>query len=253
MDAMRASHACMALCAVLFAVGADSARAAGSVAIASSNATPVAGGAAFSLTITVSTDAAGATNVRMTCPMPPGANFLNLTISGLAAGSLDCNYPAVGSNGSVDCESAQMPASTSATISVVANYSADLAGGARTTTARLTSDGAAASTAQVQQTISNNSALSQSSVDGASGSLRVRRLTINNVGSSSAIQPSIFTTLPARAYLAWAEPTGSLVDSCSYNPTSGDLSCTPNYIRSGLHQLTIVYGLPTRVFRNGFE
>lgn len=253
MDALRLSRARTALCALLLIVGADSARAAGSIAIISSNATPVAGGAAFSYTLTISSDAAGASNVRMICPLPPGANFQSLTISGPAAGTLECNYPAVGSNGSVDCESAQMPASSSATIAVIATFSADLAGGVRTTTARVTSDGAAAGTAQVQQTISNNSALSQSSVDGASGSLRLRRLTINNIGSSSAVQPFIFTTLPARAYLAWAEPTGSLVGSCSYDATSGELGCGPSFIRPGLHQLTIVYGLPTRVFRNGFE
>lgn len=253
MDAQFVPQACRVLCALLCALGVDSASAGASVAIATSNATPVAGGAAFSYTVTVSSDALGASNVRMTCPLPSGASFQNLSISGSAGGTMECAYPAVGGKGNVDCESAQMLASTTATISVTATYSADLAGGMRATTARVTSDGAVPSTAQVQQTVSNNSALSQSSVESVGGSLRVRRLTINNIGNSSAVQPVIFTTLPARAYLAWAEPTGSLVDSCSYDFTKAEVSCAPSYISTGLHQLTIVYGLPALMFRNGFE
>lgn len=243
------------LATLLALVGvADSALAAASVAVATSNPTPVAGGAAFSYTITVSSDAVGASNVRMTDALPPGALFLGLSISGPAAGAFECELPGLGVNGTIACDAALMAASTSASIAVVASFDDDLAGGVRTNTARVVSDGAAqAATAQVQQTVTNNSTLSTTSGEGASGSLVVRRLSVTNSGNSSRVLPVISSTLPVGAYLAWFEATRDLVDSCSFDAISADVSCAPELLRSGTHQLTIVYGVDGRLFRNGFE
>lgn len=228
--------------------------AAASVSIATSNANPVAGGAAFSYTITISSDALGAVNVRMTDPLPPGALFQSLAISGPSAGAFHCLQPPVGKNGLIACDAALMGASTSATVTIIATFAPDLAGGVRSNTARVISDvGLPAVTAQVQQTVANTSTLSTSSEDGVSGSMLVRRLTVTIGGTGSRLLPDITSTLPATAYVAWLEPTGDLVDSCSFDALTGNVQCLPRALGSGTHRLTIVYGLPPRLFRDGFE
>lgn len=239
---------------LLLLLAADRVPAAAAVSIATSNANPVAGGAAFSYTITITSDVLGAVNVRMTDPMPPGAEFFNLSISGPSAAAFQCVQPPVGENGIVICEAAQMQALSSAVVTVVAGFNADLSGGVRTNTARVVSDiGAAAVTAQVQQTIVNNATLNSTSSEGQSGSLVVRRLSVNVTGSSSRILPTLTETLPPRSYLAWFEGTGDLSDSCSFESSSATVTCSPRFLRSGFHFLTIVYGLPERMFRDGFE
>jgi hypothetical protein len=244
-----------ALLGTLLALSAgDGAFAAASVSIGTSNANPVAGGAAFSYTITISSDALGAVNVRMTDPLPSGALFQNLSISGPSAGAFHCLQPPVGTNGLIACDASLMLASTSATVTIVASFAADLADGVRTNIARVVSDvGAAAVTAQVQQTVQNTSTLATTSDDGASGSMWVRRLTVTIGGSGSRLLPIITSTLPASAYVAWLEPTGGLVDSCSFDAITGNVQCLPRALGSGAHRLTIVYGLPPRLFRDGFE
>lgn len=227
-------------------------QAAATLTIGTSNANPVAGGAAFAYTITISSDAIGATNVRMTFPLPTEALFQSLTLGGTAAGAFECDRPGIGVNGLVACEASQMLASSTATVTVVATFVDVSPGGARNAGARVVSDGAAASTASLAQTLANNAVVSQSSTDNPSGSLRVRRLVVLVTGSSASMAPVITETLPAGAYLAWIEPTGDLADSCSYDAVSGQLRCEPRYLR-GDSVLTVLYGLPSRLFRNGFE
>lgn len=240
--------------ALLLLLAADGASAAAAVSIATSNASPVAGGAAFSYTITITSDVLGALNVRMTDPLPPGAEFQNLSISGPSAGAFVCTQPPVGKNGVVICEAAQMLAVSSAVVTVVATFDEDLSGGVRTNTARVVSDiGAAPVEAQVQQTVVTNSTLASSSSEGVSGSMIVRRLSFTVGGSGSRVLPNLTETLPPRSYLAWFEATGDLPDSCSFEASSATVTCSPPFLRTGSHFLTIVYGLPDGMFRNGFE
>ena len=119
--------------------------------------------------------------------------------------------------------------------------------------ARVISDAAAASVAQVGQTVGNNASVSQSSTDAAGGSFLTRRVTISVSGSSAAILPLVTTTLPNGAYVAWIEATGDLVDTCSFVMVDAQVLCHPKSLRSGLHTLTIVYGQSARLFRDGFE
>ena len=59
----------------LFWLCSGSAYAAATVGIVTSNANPVAGGAAFSYTVTITNNAVAASNVRASLPMPSGARM----------------------------------------------------------------------------------------------------------------------------------------------------------------------------------
>ncbi len=237
----------------LFWLCSGSAYAAATVGIVTSNANPVAGGAAFSYTVTITNNAVAASNVRASLPMPSGARFQNLAIAGTGGGSFECTQPAAGRNGLVDCVAPQMPASTVATVTVVASFQPDMAGGVRTATARVISQGAPVSTAQVGQTVVNNASFTQSITDAEGGTLSTRRLRVNVSSSSSVILPAVSTILPDSAYLAWIEATGDLVDTCSFEMVSREVLCQPRSLSSGVHVATIVYGRATNLFRDGFE
>lgn len=239
--------------ALLALLAAEGLHAAASVLIATSNSSPVAGGPAFNYTVTVASDVVGASNVRMTFPLPPGARFLNLTISGPSAGAFQCQHPGNRENGLVSCDASSMPAISSADIAVVADFDA-FSGGVVDSVARVVSDlGFPPSSASVQQTVGNNSTFATAIDDGASGSLFVRRVIASVGGNSARVAPTVTTTLPSGAYLAWFESTGDIVDSCSFVASTSEVRCEPAFLRSGFHRVTIVYGVEPRLFRNGFE
>jgi hypothetical protein len=234
--------------------GVGAAHAAAQVTLATSNENPVAGGAAFSYTATIAADAAGANNLRFSLPLPSGALFQGLSLGGGAAGAFVCSLPSIGSNSSVSCDAELMAASTSATVTIVAAFDNELSGGVRTTVARLAFSGAGSpSTAQVQQTIVNNAAVTVSTTDAAGPTQRLRRLLVQNTGQSAAVLPSITTMLPAGAHVLRFDATRDLVDRCHFNPGVAEVVCTPQFLASNGHALTIVYGMPRRIFRDGFE
>lgn len=232
------------LLAALVALASWHAAAAVTAGIVTSNATQVAGVAAFSWTITLTNAASIATDVRMTLPMPNGALFSNHSLAGTAAGSYACIAPEVGTAGTFTCEAASVPASGVATITVVAIYRVDMSGGVRTTTVRVVSGGTE-SVASVQHTVQNTAALflSLSATPAvAAGGLVSLRARIQSNGGSSGINGTL--TIPLPAGLAFVGVYGSrdLDGTCSYDPVAHAVQCLATYLTSGaaLHDATVV-------------
>jgi hypothetical protein len=230
------------------------AHAAAQVALSTSNASPVAGGAAFSYTATVASDGAGASNLRLSIPLATGALFQQLVIGGAGAGAFVCSMPPAGGSGQVTCDAESLPPSTVATVTVTATFDDEQAGGVRPTNARLAFSGAGSpSTAQVQQTLVNNGSADVQSFDGAGIGVRYRRLVVQNLGQSAAVLPVVSTTLPPGAQVVRMEGTRGLADACHFDPASIQVRCSPQFLASNFHVLTVVYAMPRRIFRDGFE
>jgi hypothetical protein len=230
------------------------AHAAAQVALSTSSASPVAGGAAFIYTATVTSDGAGASNLRLSIPLATGALFQQLVIGGAGAGAFVCSMPPAGGSGQVTCDAESLPPSTVATVTVTATFDDEQAGGPRTTNARLAFSGAGSpSTAQVQQTLVNNGSADVQSFDGGGISVRYRRLVVQNPGQSAAVAPLITTALPPGAHVLRMEGTRALADRCHFDGVSVEVRCSPQFLPSNAHLLTIVFGMPRRVFRDGFE
>lgn len=228
--------------------------AAAQVTLVTSNANPVAGGAAFSYTATVTADAAGASNLRLSVPLAAGALFQQLALGGVGAGAFVCSVPPANANGQVTCDAETLPASTAATVTITAIFDDELAGGVRQTSARLAFSGAASpSTSQVQQTLVNNGSADVQAFDGAGIGVRYRRLVVQNPGQSAAVVPAVSTTLPPGAHVVRMEGTRGLADACHFDPASTQVRCNPQFLASNFHVLTIVYGMPRRIFRDSFE
>ena len=226
----------------LLAAAATPAAADVGVAIVTSNATPVAGGAAFAYTITLTNlDAVNpAVDVVMTDPLPPSVIFQNLSLAGGAAGSWSCTGPAVATNGIIECTAASVPASGVMTLTIVAQVPGNVASGVRTNTARAVAGGVANS-ASVQINIQVNAPLSVTKAgpaDVVAGDFVTYLITLNNGGSSTALNVTISDTLPAFTSFVSLVGTGPFLDGCSVTP-GNVVTCAAVDVPSGLHYLTL--------------
>lgn len=230
------------LAAASLSIGSVAAQAAVTVALAASNLTPVAGGAAFGYTVNLANpDPGAATNVVMTLPLPPGIWFENLTVSGAQAGAFSCVGPAVDGNGSVVCRSASFVAGGAVTVDVVVSADPDLSGGVRTATARVVAGGSQ-NVANRQVTVQNNAGLSLivAATDSAAPGTRAAMLvSINSNGSSSAVNATMSMVLPAEVQFANLYGTGPFADACSYNPDSREVRCSMGRVPTGIHSLSL--------------
>ncbi len=222
---------------------------------ATSNATPVAGGAAFSYTLVVSNNGpSDAKNVVVTDPLPAGIFLANANIGVSPADSgFSCAGPPNGENGTIICTSANMPAGQSVTITIVAQVVPNVAGGVRTNTGTVSSGTTEASpnvfpnTASVQQTIVVNAPLSITKAGPATvnaGDTFTYLVTVNNGGSSTALNATISDPLPANTTYVSHSGTGAFTNACSHNGGNpGTITCAAIDIGSGLHQLNITVKL----------
>lgn len=235
------------LAAAMLSVGSVAAQAAVTVALSASNLTPVAGGGAFAYTATLTNpDAGAATNVVMTLPLPPGVWFANLSVGGAQAGAFSCVGPGAGENGSVVCRSASFVAGGSVTVDVVVTTNPDLAGGVRTATARVVAGGNQSSASR-QVTLQNNAnaSLTLAAADSAQSSSTTSLLaSINQNGSSAAINTNFSMVLPAEVRFTSLYGTGAFADACSYSPDTREIFCHMDYVSTGLHQLTLIVDVP---------
>ena len=237
--------------AALILLSCSAADAAVSLSMSTSNPNPVAGSAAFSYVITVSNDAAGVNNLLLTDELPNGARFLNVAVTGASAGTMYCEGPATGSAGTVVCEAASFPGNAAVTITIVASFRADMAGGLRTNQARIAGGSLAA--AQVQQTVVNNAnALVSSSEVGQDGRV-VRRIVVNVSGDSAATLVNYNGVLPAGAVIESLTGSGPLRHACHVSPADRMLSCTARDVPAGAHSVTLAYRVIDRLFSDGFE
>ncbi len=226
-----------------------------------SNPTPVNGGAAFSYTLTVTNNGPGAAyGVVVTDPMPAGIVFQNVAVvnSNVAGLGLICSGPAVGTNGVVSC-TGNFPVPSGGTptsvITIVAQAVANQASGVRTNTATVASNTAEPTpnvfpnSASVQQNLTVDAPLSITKAGPATvcaGDTFTYHITVNNGGSSTAINATISDPLPANTTFLNMSGTGAFTAGCAHNGgTPGTVTCSQVDIPSGQSTLDITVKLAT--------
>lgn len=222
-----------------------------------SNPTPTNGGAAFSYTLTVTNNGPGAAyGVVVTDPLPPGIIFQNVTVvnSNVAGLGLTCSGPPVATNGVVSC-TGNFPVPSggtpTATITIVAQAAANLASGVRTNTATVASNTQdptpTNNSASVQQNLQVNAPLSITKAGPATvcaGDTFTYHITVNNGGSSTALNATISDPLPANTTFLSLIGTGGFTTGCTHNGgTPGTVTCAAVDIPSGLSTLDITVKL----------
>jgi len=217
-----------------------------------SNPTPTAGGAAFSYTLTVTNNGpSDAKNVVVSDPLPPGVIFQN--VANVGPGGFICAGPPVGTNGTVTCTSGNFPAGSVNTITIVAQIVANVASGVRTNTATVSSSttevtpNTLPNTASVQQNIVVDAPLSITKSGPATicaGETYTYHVTVNNGGSSTALNATISDPLPANTTFLSLAGTGAFANSCSHNGgTPGTVTCAAVDIPSGQSTLDVTVRL----------
>lgn len=224
-------------------MAASSAPAAVTVAVQSSNSTPVAGGAFFSLTLTVNNpDAQVATNVVLTNPLPTNVVLGSVSVSGAQGGSFSCVGPAFEQNGTVVCRAPSLAAGANAVITMVVAVEESTASGNRTNTARIVSGGNQ-STGSAALSLQNDASPSLSHVGpgNARAGDRVAYLTtVNNGGNSNAVNVVVNISLPLGARFVSVFGTRNFADACAYTPASAIVSCVVSRLESGQHRLNVL-------------
>ena len=220
-----------------------------------SNPTPTAGGAAFSYTLTVTNYGPGdAIDVEVADQLPPGVIFQNVAVvnnSTTPGFGLICTGPPNATNGTVKCVgNLAAPIDTQksvSTITIVGQIVANVASGVRTNTATVRQDrewspNTQPNTASVQQNIVVDAPLSITIAGPASvvrGSNVVYTITVNNGGSSTALNATISDSLPANVSFVSMFGTGVFHDGCTVTP-SNVITCPSVDIPTGQTVLTIV-------------
>lgn len=215
------------------------------ISIVTNNPAPVAGGAAFSYTVTLTNQDAGAaaSNVLMTFPLPLSVRFQSLAIAGTHAGAFNCVGPAVGANGTVSCSAVSLPASGSMALTVVADIDPNTAPGVRTNAVRVVSGGTQ-NTASVQQNISNAAALALSlaaTSSVATGGTVVYRIAVTHTSSSSSARGVIVTDkLPTGTSFVALQGAGAFYGNCDFNPTNDMATCVASELPVGTHEINLI-------------
>jgi len=219
-----------------------------------SNATPVAGGAAFAYTLTVTNHAGAASNVVVSDPLPAGIFLANNNISVVASptgsSAFSCTGPAVGQNGTVNCTSGYMAVGATATFTIVAQASRDLAGGVRTNTATVTSSTvepnpnlANPNTASAQVTLQNDASISIAKTATAAvcpGDNVTYNIAVTNAGNSSAVNVLVTDVLPPNTSFVSVIGSNAFSDNCNFNPGTNTLTCTAGFLQTGTSNITLV-------------
>ncbi len=238
---MKPSAVRLLLLLAVSLLSARFAQAAPTVALTTSNATPVIGGASFSYTITINNpDAVTANNLSVSLPLPQSILFQNLSISGSGGGGFSCTHPGNNENGQILCRASSLAASATATVSATVVVQSDVASGVRTATARLVV-GNTATTANVQINLQVSAPLSVS-ISGPGSAVRGERvsflLVVNNSGSSTTVNSLLSATLPPGFSHFSAQGTGALANACDYTAATRTLSCPGVNLPRGLSRLT---------------
>jgi uncharacterized repeat protein (TIGR01451 family) len=211
------------------------------LALQTSDANPVAGGADFTYTITVNNTQVLFATLNLTVTLPLGSGIVAKGVS-VSGASFSCTAPPIAGNGTVECRSPRLPALTSATITVTAAVAAPTAAGVRTTTARLQS-GLGQLTAQVQQNLQVNAPLTLSLLAPAravAGDTLVYQMNVSNGGASTALAGTSTLTLPTGTRFLGLYASGGLAGRCSANGGGTQVTCGPRELASGVHSLTVV-------------
>ena len=228
------------------------------IAKVTSNPTPVAGGAAFAYTLTVTNNGpSDAKNVLVTDPLPPGMVLANANIAvvnnpSVAGYGLTCVGPANGTNGTITC-TGNLPGPVGSTVStstitLVVQAVADLAGGVRTNTAAVVSEtqeispNVAPNTASVQVTIQNDASLSirkTAPATACAGDTLNYDIAVTNSGNSSGINVVVTDVIPANTSFVSVTGQNAFANACSYNPNTKTVSCTAGFVPTGTHHIQL--------------
>lgn len=217
-----------------------------------SNENPVAGGGAFSYTLTVSNNGpSNAKNAVVSDPLPQGIILANNNITILPANSgFSCATPGLGENGTIICSNADMPPGT-VIFTIIAQAFAGQAGGVRTNTATVSSStqdtNSGNNSSSAMQNIQVNAPLSISKTGPATvcaGDTFTYEITVNNGGQSTAINATISDPLPANTTFVSQSGTGAFANACTHNgAVPGTVTCPTIDIPSGMHRLNITVRL----------
>ncbi|HMV84975.1 MAG TPA: isopeptide-forming domain-containing fimbrial protein [Blastocatellia bacterium] len=239
------------------------------IAKATTNNTPVNGGAAFAYTLTVRNEntpngSSDARNVLVTDPLPAGILFQNVSVvnaPSVPGFGLTCTGPAVGTNGVVTCtgtlpgHNQNTGVTSQSVITIVVQAAANQASGVRTNTAQVTSSvqefpgalNAAANSDSVQVNLQVNAPLSITKTGPTTvcaGDTITYQVTVNNGGNSTAINATIQDNLPANTTFLNLSGTGPFAAGCSHNGgTPGTVTCASVDIPSGLHTFNVTVKL----------
>lgn len=240
------------------------------ITLVTSNPTPVAGGAAFSYTLTVTNNGpSDARDIVVTDPLPPGVIFQNVAVvnnPSVPGFGLICTGAPVGTNGVVTC-TGDLPGPdpitaqvSTTTITIVGQIVANVAGGVRTNTATVTSDtqettpNVTPNSASVQQTIQVNAPLSITKSGPAllvPGQIFTYHVIVNNGGSSTAINATITDILPPETTFLNLHGTGAFDATCAHNGgVPGTITCAAVDIPTGLSTLDVTVQLSPKTIAN---
>jgi large repetitive protein len=217
-----------------------------------SNPTPVAGGAAFSYTITVTNPGPStARDVVVTDPLPPGVLLVNgnIAVGGTAGAGFSCAGPAIGTNGTITCTNANMPVGT-ATLTATVQITPDVASGVRlnqATVASSTPDPSLANNSNVatsaQIDIVNNATLLISKTAPAiasAGDTITYNINVLNTGNSSALNVVVTDVLPANTSFVSVTGAGAFNGGCNYNQATNTVTCNAGVLPAGQHVITLL-------------
>ena len=207
-----------------------------SITKTTSNATPVAGGAAFSYTLTVTNPGpSNAKNVVVTDPLPAsirmGSGQVNISPNN---SGFSCTAPGVNQNGTVTCSNPDMAAGATATFILTVNVAPGVVDGVRTNTASVTSStpdpNANNNSASAGVTIENTANLSITKAgpsEVCAGDTFTYTVTVRNNSNSDALNTAITDTLPPNTTFVSLSATNDLVGKCAHNgATPGAVTCS---------------------------
>ena len=238
------------LALTMFATSLD-AFAAVTVGLSTSNLAPVAGGAAFSYTMSLGNDALAGASVA-TLVLPTNARFIGVSVAGADAGRWSCEAPGAGDNGMVACEGGILPATSAATVTVVAQFDGNMSAGVRLATARFTASGQLSET-QLQQNVANNASVLTSTEEAREGRRLYRTAHLQVIGQSSLISLLHSEPLPPGAALRFMAGTSGFDEHCRLDPDANTVDCVARRLAPGAYALTLVVDMPDAMFSDGFE
>jgi uncharacterized repeat protein (TIGR01451 family) len=229
------------------------------ITVSTGNDSPVAGGAAFSYTLTVTNNGPDdALGIIVTDPLPADVHFLGVAVvnnPSVPGYGLVCIGLPLGTNGTVTCEG-NLPGSapSTAVITITARVEAETAVGVRTNSVTVASNtqeadpNTAPNSASVQQNIQVSAPMSMvlaATAEVLAGENILYELTVNNAGPSAAINATITQDLPPGVQFLGLYGTSALHEACSANGGGTIVTCTPDYLPQGIHKLVVV----TETFR----
>lgn len=204
---------------------------------------PVDAGADLSYTITASNNGAVTLDLAtVTDPLPPSTTFVSLA----SPGGWSCTTPAVGANGTVNCNMALMPGLSSAVFTLVVHIPSNSAASPVTNQATFFStqggrDTTLQATAVIQVQISADLLVTNSDSPDpvVAGSNLVYTIGVNNTGPSDASAVTLTDTLPSgTTFVSFAAPGGW---SCT-TPAAGaigSISCSGSALASTTPTFTL--------------